>query len=213
MKPAAAYIFDFDGTLADSCKHSVNAKLEVCDMMGLPRPDEDFLTSMTGMGVEDTFVLATGIEDVATRREAIDLYHPLFLKRTLADMRLFPGAMETLRELRRRGAKIGVISMRRPADLDALIHAGGLDKLVDAWITETEAGRPKPAPDMIRNLTDRFGIDPADAIVIGDTIYDLELAKNSGARAIGVTFGAQSERILRRYNPETLITSLSELLA
>ena len=212
MKPAAAYIFDFDGTIADTCKLIVDTKLEVCDMMGITRPDEDFLGSMTGMSVEDTFVLATGIDDVATRREAVGLYHPLFLKKTLAAMRLFPGATETLGELHRRGAKIGVMSMRLPADLDALIHAAGLDKLVDAWIAESEAGRPKPAPDMILNLADRLGVDPADTIVVGDTIYDLEMAANSGARAVGVTFGAQSERILRRYNPEALITSLAALL-
>lgn len=212
MKPAAAYIFDFDGTLADTCKYIVDTKLEVCDIMGIPRPDVEFLSSMNGMCVEDTFVLATGIDDVATRREAVNLYHPLFLKKTLADLRLFPHAIETLAELRRRGAKIGVMSMRLPSDLDTLIHACGLDSHIDAWITETEAGRPKPAPEMILNLTDRFRTDVSDTIVIGDTIYDLEIATNSGARAVGVTFGAQSERIMSRYHPEMLISSLSDLL-
>ncbi len=212
MKTAAAYIFDFDGTLADTSDLMVESKMDVCQQMGIPKPDEDLIRAMGGMNVEDTFVLATGIDDVAIRREAVEWYNALFLERTLADLRLFPETLATLTELRSRGAKIGVMSLRLPADLDKLMRSTGLDRYVDAWIAEKEVRRPKPAPDMILNLTERFGVKPDQTYVVGDTIYDLEIAANAGAGAVGVTFGVQTASFLERQNPVAIISSLSELL-
>ena len=212
MKPAKAYIIDLDGTILDSCGDILGTKLTVLDTMNIPLPDIDHLASMNGMRLEDTFILSTGIDDPAIQREAVSLYHPLFLKSTLKNLKIFAGATETLATLRKRGAKIGIVSMRRAAELDTIVRASGLDKFADAWVSEYAVDRPKPAPDMVIHLMKMFDVDPADTVVVGDTIYDLEMASSCGARAVGFTLGAQSARMLGTRRPEALIDDFQDLL-
>lgn len=212
MSIAKAYIIDLDGTILDSCNEILAAKLEVLESMGIDAPDPDYLASMNGMRLEDTFILSTGIDEPAIQREAIALYHPAFLDLTLKSLRLFPGVVETLVKLRRRGASIGIMSMRRPEELDIVVGRAGLDQLVDAWVSEYSVPRPKPAPDMIHHLMDRFGVKPDETIVVGDTVYDLEMARDCGARAVGFTLGAQTARMLSTRAPHAIIDNFTALL-
>ena len=213
MSIAKAYIIDLDGTILDSCKEILAAKLEVLETMGIDVPDLDYLASMSGMRLEDTFVLSTGIDDPAIQREAIALYHPAFLDLTLKSLRLFPGVVETLVKLRREGAAIGIMSMRRPEDLEIIVGRAGLDRIADAWVSEYSVPRPKPAPDMILHLMGRFGVEADETVVVGDTVYDLEMARDCGARAVGFTLGAQTARMLATRAPHALIDNFTALLS
>lgn len=212
MSIAKAYIFDLDGTLLDSCEQIVNAKLKVLEAMNIDAPDRDHLSSMNGMAIEDTFILSTGIEDIAVRNEACRMYHPLFLKLTEENLRLFPDVIPTLRALRAGGALVGVTSMRLPEHLDTIMRLSGLADEVDGWISEVEAGAAKPSPAMVNRLLDKFGVHPADTVIVGDTVYDLEMASYAGCRAVGFTLGAQSARMLSTRAPQALIDNFSALL-
>lgn len=212
MAIAKAYIFDLDGTLIDSCGDILASKLRVLDSMGIECPDTEHLGSMNGMRLEDTFILSTGINDAAIQREAIALYHPYFLEATLSSLRLFPGVVETLVALRRGGAKIGITSMRLARDLDVIVRAAGFDRLVDAWISEYAVSNPKPAPDMLLYLMKLFDVAPEDTILVGDTVYDLEMARYASVRAIGFSLGAQSARMLATRRPYAIVDNFPAIL-
>ena len=213
MSTNTAFIFDLDGTVADTCDFIVKAKLHVLESLGIPIPDIEHLRSLNGMKLEDTFALATGIDDLAIQREAIMMYHPTFLRMSVEEGRLFPGALEVLTDLRLRGIKIGITSMRMGDDLDRIMRHFHLDQVADAWISEDRAGAPKPSPAMIDCLMKRLGASPETTYVVGDTIYDLEMAENAGAHKLGVSFGAQSARMLSLREPEIIADNFAQIEA
>ena len=74
-----------------------------------------------------------------------------------------------------------------------------------------DEGAPKPNPDMLLHLMDCVGVDPGDTLMIGDTTHDLELARNAGAAAIAVSYGAHAPATLEQLGPLAMVDSLREL--
>lgn len=181
-------------------------------MIGVEDFDPDHIASMSGMRLEDTFIIATGIDDPSVQREAVEMYHPLYHNLTLAHSSLFPGVIDTLRTLRARGSRIGVMTVRKSADFQELLDHFGLTPLIDAWAADDMVSRRKPAPDIVNHLMERLGASPESTFVVGDTIYDIEVARNTSTQSIAVTYGAQNGRLLKMRRPYALIDSFPELL-
>jgi phosphoglycolate phosphatase len=109
-----------------------------------------------------------------------------------------PGAVDVLRDLRAAGVRLCLTTGFAPSTRDALLTALGWSDLVDLALSPADAGRGRPAPDMILAAMDRLGVDdPAAVAVVGDTVSDLEAGSRAGAGAvIGVLSGAHDEATL-----------------
>ena len=101
---------------------------------------------------------------------------------------LFPGLEGLLRDLHARGVLLGVATGKSRRGLKRFLDAHGLDPLFATLQTADDAPS-KPHPGMIERALDETGTDPADAVMVGDTTFDIGAGVNAGVTAIGVNWG------------------------
>jgi HAD superfamily hydrolase (TIGR01509 family) len=111
---------------------------------------------------------------------------------------LLPGARELIVALKERGHRVVLASSGKPHHVDRALDLLVARDLADAWTTSDDVERTKPAPDLLQVALTKLG-EPVDApsIVIGDSVYDVEAAKNAGMPAIVVRSGGFGDDELR----------------
>ncbi len=202
-------VFDWDGTLADSTSIIATSLQRACADVGEPVPCEADARFVIGLGLADALRrVAPGLP-----RERWPMlserYRHHYLSRDAA-IPLFAGARELLDELDAAGFLLGLATGKSRAGLArALAQHGLLDRFVATRCADE--GFPKPHPDMLLHLMDRVGAAPGETLMIGDTTHDLELAKNAGASALAVSYGAHELEGLARLEPLATVHSIVDL--
>ena len=202
-------VFDWDGTLMDST-HVIAASLrDACADVGIAVPSEDDARYVIGLGLEDTFNhVAPGL-DADGRRRLSERYRHHFLAREGA-VPLYDGVVEMLADLHGRGRRLAVATGKARRGLERALDATGLRRWFEATRCADE-GFAKPHPDMLLMLLDITGVVPAQAVMVGDTTHDLELAANAGLDAVAVSYGAHPESLLATRPAQARCASVSEL--
>jgi phosphoglycolate phosphatase len=124
------------------------------------------------------------------------------------------GATEVFATLRQSGVKVCLTTGFAPRTRQALLDTLGWGGLIDLALSPADAGRGRPAPDMILHAMDRLGVPDAGAVVVaGDTTSDLEAGTNAGARAVvGVLSGAHERKTLEAAPHTDLIDDITGLV-
>jgi phosphoglycolate phosphatase len=204
-------VFDWDGTLADSTSIIAGAIQRACTDLGLPVPDDAAARYVIGLGLADAmrYVAPTLPVDEYPRLSA--RYREHYLARD-PEIPLFAGAREMLDELDARGFLLAIATGKSRAGLARSLAQHGMAHRFVASRCADE-GFPKPHPDMLLALMDRCGAEPRETLMIGDTTHDLELARNAGASAIAVTYGAHGADGFAGFAPLATVSSVAELRA
>ena len=194
-------IFDFDGTLADTAEGILRTEEAMLREMRLPKPQGGEAQMRQGIGL----ALRDSLD------EAVTTYRRLFDEIAFDYIVAFPGVKDTLEYLYDKGYQLGIATSRSRRTLVYL-----LDKMEIApyftYMTSVESTpKHKPAPDLALILLEQFGVGGDQALVVGDTIYDLQMARNAGCHTCGVTFGNHSAEQLRSQNPDFIVDSFQEL--
>jgi phosphoglycolate phosphatase len=204
-------VFDWDGTLADSTAIIANAIQQACRDLDLPPPDDDSARFVIGLGLTDALRhVAPGLAATDYPRLS-ERYRHHYLARD-PEIPLFPGAREMLDELDARGFLLAIATGKSRVGLTRSLQQQGLAHRFVATRCADE-GLPKPHPDMLLALMDRCGVAPQDTLMIGDTTHDLELARNAGASAVAVAYGAHPMAGLADLAPLATVSSIAELAA
>jgi len=211
----AAVIFDFDGTLADTLEGIVRGMALAFAEVGLAAPDPRVVARTIGVPLYD--IVATllpashrtpaRITDVMERYRAAQ---PALLPTTL---RLFPGAPELLVRLRGAGVRLAVASNKMRRDLVQHMQLLGIVEFFeqsDGGDDHPPAQR-KPHPAPLLGLARSLGLSSQELLMVGDTIYDLQMARAAGVDSAAVTFGCHEEPLLRTEQPTYVVGSLAEL--
>ena len=206
-----AVTFDFDGTLADTCDILLQSRLAALEALEITAPEPDFIMPLLGMNPRQSFELCGDIPNERLLDELTDIYNTVLTERSLPGPRYNTGAVETLRALRARGIKTAVVSLRRDADLRRVARAWGLDLLTDFIQGDDVAGAERPAPDALLLAADALATDPAQLLHVGDTVFDIEMARNAGAAAVAYTGGAHTRRVLAASSPDLLADTLADI--
>jgi len=119
------------------------------------------------------------------------------------------GARELVLELRRREFVVVLASSSNPDDLDHFLDKLGVRGDVDDWTTADDVERTKPYPDVIQAALAKAGTD--DAVMVGDSRWDIEAAANAGLQTVCVITGGWSKQELRDYGAVAVFESLGEL--
>jgi phosphoglycolate phosphatase len=195
MQPAPTLIFDLDGTLADTSPDLLGATNAVLAARGRPRLDLDHLRHMVGFGAVALISQAMAASGAPVADGDMPALVEIFLdhyRRHIADgTRLFPDVAETLAALKQEGARLGVLTNKPQELTDLLLPRLGL---VDLFSAVYGAGRKpyaKPDPrifhDIVMDLSGPAGKGPA--VMIGDSITDLNTARAAGAPCILMSYG------------------------
>lgn len=202
-------VFDWDGTLSDSTAIIARSLQAALRDMGEPVPDDAAARFVIGLGLADALrTVAPGL--APQRHRELSAYYRKHYLACEDDIPLFAGAEELLVELEAAGYFIAVATGKSRAGLERVLVQNSLVGRFHATRCADE-GRPKPHPDMLLHLMDRLGVEPRETLMIGDTTHDLELARNAGAAAIAVAYGAHDIEGLARAAPLAMIHSIAEL--
>ncbi len=202
-------VFDWDGTLIDSAGTITDCIQEAAREMGLPVPDRETASHVIGLGLHDSLRLAVPSLPAAQYLAFVECYRRHFVARE-ESVQLFPGVRELLERLNERGHWLAVATGKSRRGLERSLDASGLGRHFVATRCGDETS-PKPSPAMLLELLRELEVTPASSLMIGDTSHDLEMARNAGVAAIGVTYGAHPEQALRALDPLGCVSSVGEL--
>lgn len=202
-------VFDWDGTLADSTTIITDAICAACADIGLDVPDKTSARYVIGLGLADAVRhVAPGLP-VARHPELAARYRHHYLAHD-GEIPLFEGARELLQELDDAGYYLAVATGKTRAGLDVSLSHHGLRQRFHATRCGDE-GRPKPHPDMLLHVMATTGVEADTALMIGDTVHDLDLARNAGAQALAVAYGAHDAAELASRAPLATVESIAAL--
>lgn len=184
-------IFDCDGTLSDGQSAICAAMAEGFAEAGLTAPDPHEVRRIVGLSLPSAVARLAPDETPEMHARAVAAYKQAFFRareRGLVQEPLFDGVADLLARLHRTGWTLGVATGKSDRGLHGCLRMHGI---FDLFVTLQTADRhpSKPHPSMLATAMAEAGARPADTVMIGDTVYDIEMAVAAQARAIGVAWG------------------------
>jgi len=189
MSPVRAVILDIDGTLLYSNDAHARAFVDSAGEMGI-EADYEEIRRRIGMGGDKLIPEVFGFEQESPEGERLDgRKGEIFRERYLPTLEPTPGARDLLERLREEGISLVVATSAQKADLKGLLKQAGVHDLIEESTSSDDAEESKPDPDIVRAALEQAGVPAAEAVMIGDTPYDVEASLRAGVRIIGVRCG------------------------
>jgi len=205
-------IFDWDGTLADSVGRIVEAMHVASDRSNFARRDDFAVKGIIGLGLPEAIrTLYPEIDDgqlIAFRQHYADCYIALEAEPSP----LFAGVVKSLDAFRAEGYRLAVATGKARRGLDRVLKAHGWEDYFDITRAADETAS-KPHPLMLEQILAHCDVRPEQALMVGDSSFDLLMARNAGMGSVAVSYGAQSLEALRAFEPRIAIDSFPELHA
>ena len=206
-----AFLFDFDGTLADTAPGIVLTMKGTFRQLGLKVPEDESIRQTIGLPLADSIRLLGNLPDEEVE-VGVQTYRRLFPTFELTHIKMFPSVAETILELRRRGIRLAICTSRGRNSLESILSRYGLWDCFEAVVTASDKFPSKPAPDMVLSLLERMGLEPDDVFVVGDTTFDVMMGSSARCRTIAVTYGNHSLEQLSSAHPTHMIDCFPEIL-
>ncbi|MFV0453681.1 MAG: HAD-IA family hydrolase [Pseudomonas sp.] len=211
MSDYEVLIFDWDGTLVDSIGRIVESVGMAADVCGLPRRDEARVRGIIGLAMPEA--IASLYPEVADPK-AVEVFRRAYGEHYLAletePAALYPGVAQTLQALRERGHVLAVATGKGRIGLDRALAAQGWEDFFDITRCADEAAS-KPDPLMIHEVLAHCSVRPERALMVGDSIFDLQMANRAGLDSVAVTYGAQPVEMLLACSPRLVVNKFSEI--
>ena len=204
-------IFDWDGTLCDSTGRIVEAMRQAAGSLALPVPQAAAVTDIIGLALPEAMAILFPQQAASVREQMREAYSECYVSLDTVPSGLFSGALRTLDSLRARGHCLAVATGKSRRGLDRVLQGHGLRDFFDATRCSDET-RSKPHPLMLEEILSETGHQPAQSLMVGDSEYDLAMARSAGVAGIGVSFGVHSPPRLQNHAPLAIIDELDELL-
>lgn len=209
-----ALIFDLDGTLVDSNELHVESWEQAFRHFG-KRFSKEELRKQIGKGSDQYLPEFLTNEEIERFGDELDEYRSdLFQKDFLSRVQPFPKVRELFEKARASGQQIALATSGKKSETKTYKKLTGISDLIDAETTADDADKSKPAPDIFEAAWEKLkGVAKSEALVIGDTRFDMEAARKAGLAAIGVTCGGTEEETLRAAGARAVFRDPADLLA
>jgi phosphoglycolate phosphatase len=206
-------LFDVDGTLVDSQQMICAAMAEAYGHHGLICPPREKLLSIVGLSLDAAFQHLAAGADHPVQSLTMRYKEAFFTLREAGkhEAPLYPGAQRAIEQLAQcSDVVLGVATGKSRRGVAAMLDKHGFMK-VFATIQTSDTSPSKPHPGMVLQAMAETGIAAADTVVIGDTAFDMEMARAAGASAIGVSWGYHEVDDLRAAGAVTVIDDFAAL--
>lgn len=210
-----AFVFDLDGTLADSVEsiaYSANQAIEEC---GLRANEVERYKEFAGDGAAkmlERSLIAAGDTELHYFEQVQRRYKELFSENCMYQVKVYDGIYDTISVLKEGGMKLGVLSNKpdlRAIDVvEALFGRGYFDKVQG----QTDNVPRKPSPAGALKMAGELGLQPAQCIYVGDTNTDMLTGKRAGMFTVGVLWGFRDRKELEENGADLIISHPCELL-
>jgi HAD superfamily hydrolase (TIGR01509 family) len=207
-----AVLFDVDGTLVDTTYLHTVCWWQALSEAGHRMPMVSIRAAI-GMGSDQLLPHLLGREpDTAEGDKLADRHDELF-RRFRDGLQPTNGAADLVRAYAARGATVVLATSAGKDELAALRRALDADDAIDAVTTADDAAVSKPAPDIVHRALELAGVSAAEAVFIGDTVWDVQAAHRAGVRCLTVTCGGTTAEELRRAGAVGVFADPAEVLA
>jgi HAD superfamily hydrolase (TIGR01509 family) len=187
-------ILDVDGTLVDSNRLHARAWIDAFTEAGLDAGGVDRVQRLIGMGSDKLLPAAVGVDSESELGKRLsERRGEHFRQRYLDRVRAIPGSRELPAAVRDRGLGVAVASSAKPDELRLLLERAGAAWLAELATSADEVDRSKPDPDVVQAALGRLGLEGREALMIGDTPYDVEAARKAGVPLVGVRCGGWTD--------------------
>ncbi|WP_439136277.1 HAD family hydrolase [Pseudomaricurvus sp.] len=206
------FIFDWDGTLCDSTAKIVSCMHQAASAQGLPSLTDAEVQNIIGLGLPEaiqTLYPELEIDGVQAMRMA---YADHFIAADSEPSRLFANSVNTLEQLLNAGHHIAVATGKSRAGLDRVLTSVGMADVFHATRCSDETAS-KPHPLMLHELLAELKVPAEEAVMIGDTEFDMEMARRADMRRIAVDYGAHHISRLTPYEPVLCASDISDILS
>jgi phosphoglycolate phosphatase len=207
-------MFDCDGTLVDSQYVIIDSMQAAFRAHGVPPPAPDAVKRIVGLSLPQAISQLHGEADSATIENLVAAYKECFLElRASPDLHepLFADVIETLTLLEETGYVLGIATGKSRRGLSAILETHGLAKHFVTLQTADDAPS-KPHPGMLERALAETGMDKDETVVIGDTVFDIEMALNAGTGAFGVAWGYHDTVELKAAGAELVLERMCDLV-
>ena len=206
-------VFDCDGTLVDGQAAVCDAMVAAFAEAGLPTPDRGEVRRIVGLSLPQAVRALAPDADPVRQSAAVEAYKTAF-RQTRESGRLeeplFEGLRELLAELRDSRWQLAVATGKSDRGLTACLAGHRIDSLFGSLQT-ADRHPSKPHPAMLEAALAEFGASAGEAVMIGDTSFDMEMARAAGVRAIGVGWGYHSPPELIEAGAEKVAETIDDL--
>lgn len=204
-------IFDWDGTLSDSVSRIAKCiQLAAADHQ-LPVPSYQQASNIIGLGLMEAVRYLFPEADQNTVADVSRSYSAHYRSRESGPPDFFPHVLPLLKQFKANNYLLAVATGKSRAGLNRALQATGLERLFDSSRCADET-QSKPSPLMLEQLLEEFQLQPEQAIMVGDTEYDMEMAAHIAMPRLAVSYGAHSAERLQQYQPVACIDCFSEII-
>lgn len=205
--PVKLVIFDWDGTLFDSVGQIVASLQFAAQQFQQPLTDAD-AKSIIGLGLPEVAQrLFPTVPDL--HADILQAYSDHYVANSSGDS-WFEGVAHMLADLQQQGVKLAVATGKSRKGLDRVLKQTNSLELFHATRAASET-RSKPHPLMLEEILAETGVHAHEAIMVGDTSYDLEMALNIVMPSVGVSYGVHTSETLAKFNPLSIVNDVSSL--
>jgi phosphoglycolate phosphatase-like HAD superfamily hydrolase len=187
----AGVIFDVDGTLLDTNYLQVTAWWEAFRERGHHVACADIHRAI-GLSSDDLITRVLGRPD-----PSVSAAHSRYIAPYLGRIRPLAGAPELLRDTARRGLNVVLATSAKDEELDLMLDALEARDALDTVVSSGDVDQAKPHPEIVQKALEESGTDPARAVMVGDTVWDVLAAQRAGLPCVGLLSGGISEEELR----------------
>lgn len=209
-------LIDLDGTLVDSVpdlSHCVDAMMA---RLGLAPRGEAAVRQWVGNGVERLVARALigqldGEPDPAEMARALPIFLELYAANTATRSVLYPGVREGLDWLQAQGYRLGCVTNKAAQFTEPLLTTLGIRDAFELVVSGDSLPEKKPSPLPLRHAARHFGVEPPEALMLGDSVSDVKAARAAGFGIICVSYGYNHGQDIRGAEPDAVIDSFTEL--
>lgn len=214
MKKIDTVLFDFDGTIMDTNNVILMSWQHTFKTLENREEDEDVLTKTFGEPLEKT--IERFFPNVPLE-EALEVYRGYQRDNFEGLITLFPGMKELLAEIKKRGYKTALVTSRLKRTTMSGLEKYDIKKYFDAIVTPEDTDKHKPDPEPILIALKKLNSNPENALMLGDTLFDIKCAKNAEVESVLVSWSlalrGQTKASLGEDAPDYIINKPEDLLA
>ncbi len=206
-------IFDFDGTLGDSQKLITDTMLATIDQLGLEPRTREACAKTIGLPLAKCFSSIIEMSDEKAE-ECAAVYSDIFRQKNVRGaVPPFPKVIETIRLLHEKGIILSIASSRHHHSLAQFVDEMHLEPYITFILGADDVEHPKPNGEPVEKTLSHFNISTDNALVVGDTTFDILMGKNGGVKTCGVTYGNGTYEELKTAGADYIIDTFDQLLA
>ena len=207
------FIFDFDGTLGDTKECVVASFQKSLSHNNLSIADRNKIIQLMGISLPDVFRKLTHAKlDDAMYEKLVTDYRMFYKDFLVSKTQIFPDVAKTLKILKEKKILCSIATSKKTEFAILSCKYLRIDTYIDFYIGDDMVTQKKPNPEMLTVTLKKLNINKLDAVMIGDSTFDIDMGNAIQMDTIAVTWGSHSLQLLKSANPTYTINKFSELL-